>query len=180
MSKQSIFDQLATNRALYKAARESEDMSHIPAGQMLMSAAMIERQKVNADGDPQAGGSYGNYQMQDASLLALNSALLIQTGVKGNPSAKEIAAGIYKRNYTYSYYAGGSYGKFIEIPQAKKDPERMLTATFSTETAQGNIDTAGKSKSQSQGSSFMALLKKYKLIVVAAVCTVIYFVFRKK
>ncbi len=179
MSKQSIFDQLATNRALYKAARESEDMSHIPAGQMLMSAAMIERQKVNADGYPQAGGSYGNYQMQEASLLALNSALLIQTGVKGNPSPKEIAAGIYKRNYTYSYYAGGSYGKFInEIPTAKKDHERMLTATFSTETAQGNTDTTGKS--QSQGSSFMALLKKYKLIVIAAVCTVIYFVFRKK
>ena len=173
----TMLDQIATNRALYNAARGGKRMGDVPAGKALMSAMMIERQRANADGY-YAGGSYGSFIGDSDEKRALDAALILQEG-----SVAKGTTGQDVQNSGRSYsYAGGSYGQFID-PAEQQSVEAMHVASV-LDGGEG----AGNQPNHFQGleteplkSGFKSFLQKYKLWIIAIVAAVAaYFVWRKK
>ena len=169
----TMLDEIATNKALHDAARGGKRMGDVSANQALMSAMMIECQKVNADGS-YAGSSYGSF-IGSEEKSALDAAFMLQEGSvpKGTTGEDVQNAG---RSYSY---AGGSYGDFID-PCAQQSEQAMKVA----EILDGEVVTKQQEepaqKKVTVKSKLSEFLRKYKLWVIAAVCAALYFVLRKK
>lgn len=168
----TMLDEIATNRALHDAARGNR-MGNVPAGKALMSAMMIERQRVNADGD--VPETYGNFVRGDEKC-ALDAALVLQTGSVTGVTGADVQKG----KYSYSY-AGSSYGQFIE--KKAKDSESAIIATEILEGGVGsgaNKQNEQEEKPITSQEGIKSFLKKYWMWVVAIVGAVVCLVFRRK
>ena len=179
----TMLDQIATNRALYEAARGGNHMGDVSAMDALRSAALIQRQVANADGYSYRGGSYGSF-VASATDIALESSLLLQDKKLAYtlPAKQKAMYNISNSKKSYSY-AGGSYGQFIDKTE-QESKDAMQSAQIIEGIQAGNAgrqkDPAEEAPKATEEKGIKAFLKKYKLLVIAAVCTALYFVLRKK
>lgn len=180
----TMLDQIATNQALYEASRGGRRMGNVSASQALLSAAMIERQKANADGYSYSGGYYGSFVgAKSKTETAIDAALIIQNG---SVADKKSAAYYISRSNSYSY-AGGSYGRFVDQDEEDAKKAMEIAQTIDGGVGAGNGDapaeqqptTNAQAKTEEE-NGVIAFLKKHKLWVIAAICTALYFVLRKK
>lgn len=179
----TMLQQIAVNQALYKASRGERRLAKVSAGQALLSAAMIERQKANADGYSYAGGSYGSFvKEKDPVSIALQSSVLLQEGSLFSEKAeKKIAAEYISGGRSY---AAGSYGQFVKIKDASQADDPLRIA----EVLDGGVGAGSGAEQErptdapaaTKENSIKAFLVKYKLWIMAAVCIALYFVLRKK
>lgn len=179
----TMLDQIATNRALYEAARGGNHMGDVSAMDALRSAALIQRQVANADGYSYRGGSYGSF-VASATDIALESSLLLQDKKLAYtlPAKQKAMYNISNSKKSYSY-AGGSYGQFIDKTE-QESKDAMQAAQIIEGTQAGNTGgqeaPAAEAPKATEEKGIKAFLKKYKLWVIAAVCAALYFVLRKK
>ena len=179
----TMLDQIATNRALYEAARGGNHMGDVSAMDALRSAALIQRQVTNADGYSYRGRSYGSF-VASATDIALESSLLLQDKKLAYTLSLKQKAMYNISNSKKSYsYAGGSYGQFIDkTEQESKDAMQAAQIIEGTQAgnAGGQETPAEEAPKATEEKGIKAFLKKYKLWVIAAVCAALYFVLRKK
>lgn len=177
----TMLDQIATNRALYDAARGGNQMGKVSAIDALHSAALIQRQVVaNADGYSYRGGSYGSFVKNDATDIALTASLLLQEKKMGYTvdGKKEIMQNMASSVKTTYSYTNSSYGKFLseeEVMQVTQVIDGTAGDGSNKEEAPAN-----EAPKETKEKGIKAFLKKYKLWVIAAVCAALYFVLRKK
>lgn len=179
----TILDQLATNRALYDAARGGQNMGNVSAGQALLSAALIESQYANAQGYSYSGRSYGSFVGNTDPSSMMDAAFILQKGTVSTEKAMKQAkytAGVVRTSGSYSY-AGGSYGRFVDQEEEANEAMRVAQVLDGGNGAGGSNDPATDAPAKAgEEKGVMAFLKKYKLWVIAAICTALYFVLRKK
>lgn len=183
----TILDQLATNRALYNATSGGNYMGSVSAIDALHSAALIQRQVANADGYSYSGGYYGSFvTSRDDAEIALDSSMMLQEQkIAYTPEAKNEVAHYIANSRTYNY-EGGSYGNFIA--PVDTNTQESVDALYVAQVIDGGVEAENKETeepttsaiSKAEEKSIKTLLQKYKLWIIAAICTVLYFVLRKK
>ena len=180
----TMLNQLATNRALYDAVRSGNQMGNVSAIDALRSAALIQRQMANADGYSYRGGSYGSFITKDDTAIALESSLILQNKPLAYTAPGKYVANYHIANGKNSYsYTGGSYGQFI-VPTDRTGQDSQdamyVAQVIGGAAGSGNVVTTSEKQNTVEEKGIKAFLKKYKLWVIATVCTVLYFVLRKK
>ncbi len=157
---------------------------------MAEEVSMPEKKEfANAQGYSYAGGSYGNFVGGSGSNVypilntpayeALNAALIIQTAGSTNATGDKKPKSQYVANsVSYKYY-GGSYGRFVNEDETAMKAANILDSKpkYPTGNEQRVFVPGLEAKDEEKG--FKYYWKKYKLLIIASVCTLVYVVVRK-